>query len=321
MSVETKPVDKCRVCKGELGVDWNAQTERDPAISRCPHCNTAQLNYVVTNPESLYAPFHQSSGFVHSLLDFALGFFYMERRWAVQNAGAKVRKGSSGKLLDIGCGSGAFLNSMKSYFDVWGIEPFSHNTELYKDLHDRIQFTTLEGSTPVEGCELITFWHCLEHLEDPGDAIAYASKCLHKDGRLFISIPNFDSWQAKLFGDRWFHLVVPRHTIHFDPTTLAKFLESCGYEVDSHSTFSMEYGLSGWAQSALNALFEKDLFYEWVKSRGEFEASKAKFKRTKVYVSLIVTLLLLPVFVLVEIVAGLLGKGGIQNVSAKKKAG
>ena len=58
------------------------------------------------------------------------------------------------------------------------------------------------------------FWHSLEHLPEPGEAIRHASRLLAPGGVVVVAVPNGASLQARAFGDRWLHLDRPRHLVH-----------------------------------------------------------------------------------------------------------
>lgn len=57
--------------------------------------------------------------------------------------------------------------------------------------------------------DAISFWHVLEHLDAPGAALARAAEWLRPGGVVLAGVPNLDSWQARVGGDRWYHLDVP----------------------------------------------------------------------------------------------------------------
>jgi len=71
---------------------------------------------------------------------------------------------------------------------------------------------------------------------------------------MIVAVPNFSSWQARLFGPSWFHLDVPRHRHHFSPTSLAAAFEKVGLRVVRTRFVSPEHDPYGWVQSALNRL-------------------------------------------------------------------
>ena len=51
-----------------------------------------------------------------------------------------------------------------------------------------------------------------------------------------VIIPNFGSWQRKLFGSRWFHLDLPRHRIHFTLGSLERAIQRAGLSVERIGT-------------------------------------------------------------------------------------
>jgi hypothetical protein len=72
-------------------------------------------------------------------------------------------------------------------------------------------------------------FHVLEHLPDPREALAYAGGLLKPGGSLILQVPNAASFQARLFGPRWYGLDVPRHLINFTPQSLVLLLEQAGF--------------------------------------------------------------------------------------------
>ena len=70
----------------------------------------------------------------------------------------------------------------------------------------------------------------LEHLADPGAALErIAGLARARRGGLLVGVPNLASLQARVGGERWYHLDVPRHRIHFTPAGLTRLLERSGF--------------------------------------------------------------------------------------------
>jgi len=82
-----------------------------------------------------------------------------------------------------------------------------------------------------EQFDLVTMWHVLEHVGYPLDTLARLRSWLRDDGLLAVCVPNIQSLQAQLFGRFWFHLDVPRHLVHFSPTTLQVVLGRAGFDI------------------------------------------------------------------------------------------
>ncbi|MBU1117711.1 class I SAM-dependent methyltransferase [Patescibacteria group bacterium] len=107
-------------------------------------------------------------------------------------------------LLDVGCGSGQFINSLPPSIKATGID-------LSKSNHPHIIQADFIKHKFNQKYDVITFWHSLEHFQHPKKVIAKAQRLLNKDGLILITIPNTDSLAFKVAQNSWFHLDPPRH--------------------------------------------------------------------------------------------------------------
>jgi 2-polyprenyl-3-methyl-5-hydroxy-6-metoxy-1,4-benzoquinol methylase len=145
-------------------------------------------------------------------------------------------------LLDIGCGSGTFLHIAQSHgFVPHGMDQSSQAVEI---AHRQYGYPARQGAigSKIWGdCrfDFITMFHVLEHLPDPGLGLRYADELLQPGGTLIIQVPNVSSIQARLFGNRWYGLDVPRHVINFTPKALAFLFREAGFEFHLVSRFSL----------------------------------------------------------------------------------
>jgi SAM-dependent methyltransferase len=152
-------------------------------------------------------------------------------------------------LLDFGCGDGGFLLAASAKgWSAKGVEITpKHARSKGLDVVERIEDTA--GSF-----DLITLWHSLEHVRSPREVLGTLSTRLAPGGRMIVSVPNFDSHQARLFGAKWFHLDVPRHLFHFTPLALERLFDICGFKVVRKWNLETEIDLFGWTQSILNLM-------------------------------------------------------------------
>lgn len=131
------------------------------------------------------------------------------------------------KLLDIGCGTGAFLNHTKSKgLDVLGVEPDdgarAFAIEKYGlSVYDESMLNNLEPAS----FGAITLWHVLEHVPNLEERLAQLKRLLHPNGRIFVAVPNPNSFDAKHYRAHWAAYDVPRHLWHFTPQSMRKLLE------------------------------------------------------------------------------------------------
>jgi len=142
----------------------------------------------------------------------------------------------NGSLLDIGCGSGEFLNAMQIIpgWNLTGVELNSYAADKAIDRYNlRIFNGTLEQAFfPNETFDVVTLWDVLEHLHDPTASLIEIRRILKPGGLLVLRVPNYQSWQRRLFGRHWAGLDAPRHLYVFDAITLSRLLENSGFIID-----------------------------------------------------------------------------------------
>lgn len=162
--------------------------------------------------------------------------YHLARKIALRSKSKMIIKYSSeeGKmLLDIGCGTGYFLNKMKELkWYVTGIEkaegPRNYAKEKFGlNCHD----SDYLFSVSKEGKDVVTMWHVLEHLEQLNKTMSQLHKILKKDGTLFIALPNKDSYDAQSYKENWAAYDVPRHLWHFSPADFELLANKHNFEL------------------------------------------------------------------------------------------
>ena len=141
----------------------------------------------------------------------------------------------SSRLLDLGCGSGAFLSDIAAITGckVWGVD-FSDNAARTAKQNYGIDVfvgSILESPFQDNFFDVITAWSCLEHVNDPAASLRKLYDLLKPGGSCVISTPNFDSFNARLFREKWYHLDCPRHLYIYSPRTLTALLQKSGFSI------------------------------------------------------------------------------------------
>lgn len=141
----------------------------------------------------------------------------------------------SGALLDIGCGTGAFLNEMqKAGWTFTGLEPDAAARQNAQKLYGIVpQPSHAIFDLPPEGFDAVTMWHVLEHVHSLHEYIEQIKKMLKPAGKLLVAVPNYTSYDAAHYKEHWAAWDVPRHLYHFSPQSMEVLMKQHGLCVQS----------------------------------------------------------------------------------------
>ena len=206
----------------------------------------------------------------HRVRNYMLG---RKRRLVEQSAGMQ-----RGHILDVGTGTGFFLNEMnQNGWHVTGTEKspdareFARNEFNLDILETEKLFQLQENSFDV-----ITLWHVLEHIHRLEENMQTFQRLLKKEGKLIIAVPNHESYDAKHYRETWAAYDVPRHIWHFAPKQMKMFGEKYDFTLENTKTMpfdsfyvsmlsekykkakipllgGMAHGIISWLQSLLNS--------------------------------------------------------------------
>lgn len=137
-----------------------------------------------------------------------------------------------GDVLDIGCGDGDFLRTMrKRGWNVTGVELTDETRKKLKGIGIQAIGPEEWPNIPNASFDAVTLWHALEHLHKPDDVLKRVRCLLKPEGVCFIVVPNAASPQAQRDGSLWFGYDAPRHLWHFTPATLERLLIQTGFVI------------------------------------------------------------------------------------------
>lgn len=131
---------------------------------------------------------------------------------------ARVTPRQSGRILDIGCSTGIFLDAMRQQgWETQGVE-ISAQAGAYA--RERFGLQVFEGqlheaSFEGETFDAITLWNVFEHLYQPFETLQEVYRLLRKGGVLAMTFPNWESWDHRWFGKAWIGFDAPRHLFVF----------------------------------------------------------------------------------------------------------
>jgi SAM-dependent methyltransferase len=147
------------------------------------------------------------------------------------------------KILDVGCGTGAFGYAIKQQrsVEVWGVEPDPvAATRATKNL-DRVLRTTFSDDTELPRAEFdcVVFNDVLEHLLQPDRALALACALLRPDGCVVASIPNIGHfptvWRLVMHGE-WEYaergILDKTHLRFYTRKSIRRLFEDAGFAIN-----------------------------------------------------------------------------------------
>lgn len=253
----------CAICGSrasvvELDEVADCVTGRRFSIRRCSACTVARTEPQPVTIDEFYPPRYRRYGRA-TLAALTLLYRWRARGWS-------RRLGAPGVALEVGCGDGWMLQALRRRsWRVVGVER-TVDSARFAALQQRLPVLVGDISALRLGSlDAVILFQVLEHLKDPLGVLRTCAGLLRPGGQLIISVPNIESWQARAFGARWFHLDVPRHRYHFSPLSLSRALEAAGLSVTLHRFVSPEHDPYGWLQSGLNRLgFKPNLLTRWL---------------------------------------------------------
>lgn len=231
----------CNLCGADytkvrfLVRDRHSDEKRLFNLVKCKTCSLAYLNPRPTKAEikEYYPPWYHSRS-QKEIVDIEKTMIW-EIPWREamhKKAKPILRYKREGRILDIGCGDGSLLKFMKELgWETYGIDFNEVSTRYAREVLGLDVFSGRleEVNYPEDFFDIIILFHVLEHLSDPLETLERIRPLLKKDGVLLIEVPNFASFEARIFRSKWFGIAAPLHLYQFTPYTLKAMLKSGGF--------------------------------------------------------------------------------------------
>lgn len=258
---------KCLLCSSHDSSIIHTVDELD--LAKCGNCGFIYLS-TIPDESILYEDYHEETGFSEDEYSASGKDASLKALWNINQQRVKkiqsFKKG--GNLLDIGCGSGAFMLSAKEHgFEPEGIDVSNKAVSFIKDTLN-LQATTKNITEIEHNFEVITLWHVLEHFLDPVSELKKIHKKIENKGILVGEVPNWNSIKFQLSGKKWEGGNHPLyHRSFFTSNTLKKAFKKAGYSkfelIHLPYTSSGKKGTYYFLKKGFNA-FNRDAFLTFV---------------------------------------------------------
>jgi len=139
----------------------------------------------------------------------------------------------SGRLLDVGCGSGEWHKFMQQMgWLVEGIDFDLFAVEKAKNKGLQVKLGTLEAQEyPDNHFDAITMTHVIEHAHSPLRLLRECHRILKPGARLVVVTPNSQSLGHSIFKENWRGLEPPRHLHLMNMATLKSAVIDAGFGI------------------------------------------------------------------------------------------
>jgi SAM-dependent methyltransferase len=247
----TEVVAACYLCGHEAAEtlfrvsDFRHNLEGEFGWQRCPACGLIYLS--PRPPQEEIELYYPDDYVLFRTADRKRHWwrFPLMRRWNMRRrCTAAQRLHDRGRILDVGCATGEFLQAMhRRGWETYGVEPNEGAAEYARRQIGLRVFTgdLKSASFSKAYFDVVTMWEVLEHLYDPLDTIKEVQRVLSSKGLLVLSVPDPRSLEAKLFGPYWAGFDAPRHLYAYTSDILRKLLSRAGFEVWDVDYFQADY--------------------------------------------------------------------------------
>jgi 2-polyprenyl-3-methyl-5-hydroxy-6-metoxy-1,4-benzoquinol methylase len=216
-------------------VDWlvSQQTFHIVACDRCdlrftnPRPTADQLGKYYQSDQYI-SHTDRSAGLIGSLYTLIRQFTIHQKVRLVN----ELSRNQPRTLLDIGCGTGLFLQAVQQAgWAIDGVEPDGNARQIAETRTGRTVLDDWQTLPADRQYDTITMWHVLEHIPGLRQLLGTVHDRLAPTGTFIVAVPNCAADDAIQYDAVWAAYDLPRHLYHFTPEVLEQVAAERGFTV------------------------------------------------------------------------------------------
>lgn len=254
---------KCPVCNGHphkllfSSPDTDCGDRRIWRVYECNSCNlsftfpkpdnstlqelyeqrySGDINGIQSAPEGHVSPYKGKSIYSYNVISKIRKLFPFLCRKAERATGEiSIQEGLNATILEIGCSDGRFLERLREqgHKNLYGVERNKKAAETARSKGFNVNSEDISVSDwPHKKVDVIILNQVLEHVSDPIGFLKSVSRLLTTEGRIYLSLPNYNSFFVDFYGPAWAHWHIPFHFFTASPKSIKIIAEKAGFSVN-----------------------------------------------------------------------------------------
>ena len=233
--VPSRPPDTSRLCPAcSRATEHVLRFQKNGSdILQCPACGLGRAETSNFDPTTYYTSDYFSGGHADGYSDYRGAEAVLRREFAGTVDFIRGFR-PSGKLLEVGCAYGFFLQEASRHFEVAGIE-LAHDAAAHcrgQRLHVLQGMADEQHLEQIGPVDVIVLLDVIEHLPRPHETLGLCSRHLNPGGFIVITTGDFASMVARFSGPKWRLMTPPQHLWYFTPESVRRMSARLGLSVE-----------------------------------------------------------------------------------------
>lgn len=228
---------RCKICD-VVCLHTVVYTVQGYPINKCDECGVGRADVDGFDPYYYYDNGYFTGKYEHSYTDYIGSKEILNREFAKTVDFIRSIGPEQGKLLEVGCAYGLFLQQAKQYYDVHGVEivetaaAYCQSSGLTNVKHGVLAKDELEK---IGDLDVAVMLDVIEHIDDVAETVEMIANYLRPGGSFTVTTGDWSSLVARITGPKWRLMAPPLHLWYFTPDSLEKLGQRFGLELISYN--------------------------------------------------------------------------------------